>query len=400
MTDTPDHGTRAHARFSPSGAHRWANCPGSIRAERGLPDTAGTFARHGTAAHELAEWCGKNELPPANFAGDPIAVQGETFEVDHEMTEAVELYLETVNADAAPGDTLTWEKRYNLPFLPGESFGTADATRYDPETQTLRVYDLKYGQGVAVEAVENLQGLCYAGGAVYALGAHCPVRRVEVVIVQPRAFHPEGPVRRWMIDVVDLSERLADLRQAAERTMDPQAPRKPGSWCRFCKAQATCATLSSYALAEAQMVFNDTPVDPDTLTPEQVGNLLLKAAVIRSWIGAVETHVYSLLNAGTQVPGWKLVDKRPRRSWADESAARDALLAMGLPAEKVEETSLRSPAQVEKLMPRAQRGNLAPFVVKQSSGTTVAPAGDKRPAANPEGATGRDYRAAFTPIET
>jgi hypothetical protein len=52
-----------HSVFGPSGAHRWLNCPGSIKAEEGIPDTGSAYAIEGTNAHQLAELClitGKN----------------------------------------------------------------------------------------------------------------------------------------------------------------------------------------------------------------------------------------------------------------------------------------------------------------------------------------------------
>jgi len=43
-----------HARLSPSGAHRWMTCPGSLKAESGLPDQSSSYADWGTAAHEFS----------------------------------------------------------------------------------------------------------------------------------------------------------------------------------------------------------------------------------------------------------------------------------------------------------------------------------------------------------
>ena len=47
--------TRAHARLSASGAHRWYHCPGSVTLEESFPDRGSIYAEEGTLAHDLAE---------------------------------------------------------------------------------------------------------------------------------------------------------------------------------------------------------------------------------------------------------------------------------------------------------------------------------------------------------
>lgn len=61
----------AHAKLGPSGAHRWLQCPASIKMCDGLPSTTSEAAEIGTLCHELAELCLNGGHDADYFTGDP-----------------------------------------------------------------------------------------------------------------------------------------------------------------------------------------------------------------------------------------------------------------------------------------------------------------------------------------
>lgn len=207
----------AHSPIGASSMYRWSECPGSIKKSEGVESPTSIYAEEGTIAHDIAANCLLGKPPPKG--------------TDGEMLEAIQVYLDTINGDIQKE---TFHKKYMLvehAFDLGEIhpglFGTADCVYFNQWTGALYVYDYKHGKGIPVEAEGNQQGLYYALGALLTCGFKATA--VEIIIVQPRCPHPKGPVRRWRRDVCDMIDFAAELKTAAVKTEDPNAPLKAGS---------------------------------------------------------------------------------------------------------------------------------------------------------------------------
>jgi hypothetical protein len=402
---------RAHASLGASGAHRWMNCPGSPRLIEQIGERRSSiYVDEGTAAHLLAERCLSCNHDAKVFLGRIVNIKSDAhgtqflakgspisdgmFEVDKEMVEAVQLFLDEVRAAIEEGDTLVVEHRINLG---DDMFGTADAIVIKKRACRLKVFDLKYGAGVAVEVKDNPQLIYYGEGAFREVGDALDwFTGMDITIVQPRCPHPDGPVRSVEIDPLQLLDWSLTIAQAADATRAPDAPLVPwtpesgvSDWCRWCPAAGGCPARASRALAVAQEDFDDLDAlpeialpTPELLSPRQIAKILDGAELLTTWLESVRQFAYSEAENGRPIPGYKLVDKVPRRHWSDEDAAAHEVRAMGLDREQIyTEPKLKSPAQIEKLVGKkdfaAKLAKLAPAV---SSGTTLAPESDKRPA--------------------
>jgi hypothetical protein len=252
------------------------------------------------------------------------------------------------------------------------------------------VFDLKLGRH-AVEIEGNTQLGLYALDPWH----QADVQWVDAVIVQPRAAHDDGPVRRTRWTGEALAALVERVRAATAVADAVEAPRLAGDHCRFCRAKATCNALHHHVVAVAQTDFAPviTPPDPQTLTMEQLSIVLQHGSVIREWLDAVRSHARSVLKSGATIPGYKLV--AGDRQWANPDAAAAKLRDLGVdPLEH----KLLTPAKAETAVVKhqsAQASEAGMKVTKKSLGerfrTTfaevvmrgepeVAKATDRRPA--------------------
>lgn len=388
------HASRAHAKLSPSAAHRWMECPGSIRMSEGIAQKSGVFADEGTAAHTLAELCLRESCDAADFLGGHVNIrtgkvsrdtcEGDgVFVIDDEMVDAVQVYVDVVREIVEPGDEVEYEAKLDLSHIPGMGWGTGDCVVYKPETRQLVVVDLKYGKGVAVRAKDNPQTRAYALGASQRFHNR-GVERIDSVIVQPRCPMPgDAPagVRREEIDIVDLVEFRRELESAARATQAADAPLNPGDWCRFCPAAASCPALRGRVLAVAEMEFaNDEPPAVADMSPEAMAGVLGQAGLIKDWLKRVEERAHDMARDGNPPTGFKLVASRATRKWRDEDATVKYLAAVvELDDDQIyAPQKVRSPAQIEKVLGAKRKGEIADLVVSRSSGSILVPEEDPR----------------------
>ena len=362
-----------HAKLSPSAAERWMTCPGSVVLSEGMPEKSSEFAEEGTRAHSLAEHLLQGNPTPAD--------------ADPGMLEHVMVYVEHVEGIKGHAVSRHYEQRVHVNE---DIYGTADAIVWHGDTDTLYVRDYKHGAGVAVEVQGNLQLKIYALAAL--LTMKYPARHVDVGIVQPRCPHSDGPIRTVRFDVTELVDFHADLLDASQRVENAVRdhmhngsfagesgtiwlqPSEKG--CRWCLAAPKCPALKGKAQELARQVFAPgLPYDPKALA-----ETLDFLPILEGWVKNTREFAYGEAEKGHEVPNWKLVEKRASRKWRDEDEAAATIDGLGLGVECYEAPKVKSPAAIEKLLPKEKRDVLDELTVKESSGHTLVHESDKRPA--------------------
>lgn len=360
----------SHAKLSPSSSDRWMTCPASIRLSEGMPNKSSAFAEEGTRAHALAE-----QILCGEFI-DPS-------DIEDGMLDNVLIYVDHIKdlVDTTEGDLMI-EVRVHVNE---DIYGTADAIVWSENSKTLYVRDLKYGAGLAVEVLDNTQLKIYALAALLTTGKKADV--IDLGIVQPRCPHADGPIRTLQYDAIELIDFWSDILEAAEKTKLIDSPIVAGEHCRFCPAAPVCPEIKSKAQLAARNVFSVGNV----YDPKELSKMLDWLPVLEGWIKNVREFAYQEAEAGNTPPNYKLVEKRATRRWrVEETAQAELVKVLG---DEIFDKKFKSPAQIEKLLDKTQKGLVTELTMKESSGHTLVHEDDSRQAVRV------DAKAAFLNID-
>ena len=398
-----------HALLSLSGSYRWLICTLSAMLERRFPPRTSVFAEEGTFAHELCEYKVNKYLHMRGLKR-PQSEQFMSEKIDAITDTYAQFIEECVEELKALGiEPLVFiEVRLDMSFLIPESFGTSDCIIIGGDT--LRVIDFKAGSGVFVEVENNPQMMLYGLGALHEYGFLYDIKKVAMTIVQPRLQN----IATFEMDADKLVQWGEEyVRPRALMAFKGEGELVPGPHCRFCRAKPACKACAEEALALAREEFldveatlDDAPATPDITNAlptfhfkhpsivdhDELEAILPNLARIQTWIDDVFSYAADeAINHGATWSGYKVVEGRSVRKFADEKAVIKAATEAGFT--DIYKRSLITLTEFEKLMgKKVFQSTLGSLVYKPAGKLALVPESDKRDAVDLSGGV-NDFQA-------
>jgi len=349
-----------------STAKRVIACPGSVALSATMPPKPSSkYADEGTLLHDaIAQVLGK-DVSPESLLGMTYQDQSLTQElIDNKIHVALDL-LGVVDPNLEMEYAVETEVNFG-DFLP-DVFGSCDLLGRIGNKAI--VLDWKFGDGVAVGVEENEQLLFYAAAAMRTPSVSWVfegVTEIECVIIQPPTL------RRWVTTVERVKQFEVQLAQAVQKSAKIDAPIMAGEHCRWCAAKPICPKMTG-------AVDRALDLQLKSLDADKIGGYLANCDLLEQWITDLRALAHQMLEADVPVPGWKLVNKRATRQWANEDVADDVLSKV-IPKDELYVSKMISPAQAEKVLKKSGTKLPDDLVVAVSSGSTLAREDDPRPA--------------------
>jgi hypothetical protein len=368
MTDFLDEVQTPHSILGASSAERWMKCPGSIKllSLLGLPDSdEAEYRKEGIASHEAAAILLRDDAEAWTIVGERF--YGHC--IDADQADAIQTYLSYVGSlptgtswiEASVGATRSGE-------VPREFYGTVDHARLAGDT--LYVTDYKNGEGLVVEAYRNPQIMYYALAFLLTMPGLEQVKKIVLTIVQPRAFHPDGPIRSWETTPEEVLNWGDEELFPAMALTEVDDTLTPGEWCRFCPAKLVCPMMTALFGAAAKA----NPQAATNMTDDRLGAEYKQIDAVKFYIMAVEQEALRRRMEGHSVPGTKLVLKKANRVW---KPGAPKLLVQKLGDNAMTKPEIKSPAEISKLGKDA-KALVAEYAYTPETGYTLARPGDQR----------------------
>src|SRR5699024_2594274 len=168
------------------------------------------------------------------------------------------------------------------------------------------------------------------------------------------------------------------LKPKAELAYKGDGEYKPGDWCRIWRAPVESRASAEEYLKVAKFEFKKPPL----LTDDEISEILHHVNDLTKWANEIFAYATNAaVQQGKQWTGFKVVEGRSNRKYADEEAVAEAAKKAGY--EDIYKQSLLTITNMEKMMGKKKFNELlGDFNTKPRGKPTLVPVTDKRPEIN------------------
>lgn len=321
-------------RASASG--RWVNCPFSPVLEARHPQETSEHALFGTDTHEMAElvltgrYYSTHDVVGNMSSGDRVFTD--------EMVPIADMYIDYVKNLGMN----FWVER-DVSIRGTKIAGRCDtaAYNYDTDEQHLHVIDLKCGYSI-VEAFQNTQQIIYAEGTIRNTGI--TPTHITITIVQPRAKHPDGPVRKWTITRDELSQWMAWIIERSNVAGQPEC--NTGPHCDHCDGITYCpaAITAGFNAVDVSKSYVDIDLSPEDLA-RMIDIFDRAGKQMKHLLSGLQARVEASISNNQPVPGWTVKPGTGQRKFSDPDKAIETGKYLGVNMVK---ESIITPAEAER----------------------------------------------------
>lgn len=350
-----------------SHAAEWVRCAAFVRMNRTpqaavIDDAADhTVREEGTAMHWVAQM---HMLPDAalyGVAGDSTVHPGVGAVAPNGVTITDELYDGAMfYCDVLDSYHAQWfiEQQLAAPSIHPKCGGTPDAycigaTQYH---NVLVVADLKGGYR-PIDVFPNWQLIGYASAII---DEHRDALvlddadEVEFVIVQPRAYHRNGPVRKHRMQIGELAPYIESLRMAASIATGEHAHAVAGPQCDNCAARASCSVCHAAGMRALEVAGEPDVHDlPVVALDYEMQRLEDAARMIEARLTGLQAQAVHLIRRGAVLPSYTMESGSGRLAWIDDTAEQSAIAMGDLLGKDIRKSAKAiTPLQAMKQLPK------------------------------------------------
>lgn len=321
-----------HSLISPSNFERRMLCPGSLNAEKDLPDVYSKYAEEGKLLHEKTiEYIGickqvYRDEEKYGYIWEQSSLSSITDEQEKCLDELNKEQQEAV-IRACEYYFSFWNKRimyapheqtYDLSFIYPGMKGTADSILIIDNTRNedkyeIHIIDYKFGKGVSVQAYQNYQLILYYLGAIndpeikHHMSKHTKIS-VHLHIVQPFRNNSVWDLTDDEVLEINNLNIYLDVVNKCYSSNAIRIPHKKA--CQFCKAKPTCPAL-------AKTVPNP-DIDFFGLEDTEIAAIYDNRELISMYMSSIEQYITNRINDGG-FENYALVNKMSNRKWNNEA---------------------------------------------------------------------------------